>query len=228
MPAASSSDSEPSKPGIRPARDVAAGRVGEPDLEREARDDHADEHGDDRLEAAEAARLQREDHEGRDAGDQAGGEERDAEEQVEADRGADELGDVGRHRDRLGLQPEQARRAPAEALAAQLGQVPAGRDAELGAHRLDQHRHQVRGEDDPQQQVAVLRAAGDVGREVAGIDVGDRRDEGRAEERQQPADALALAAQRALGRLQHTRLARKRPLRRRCALVGRGGVIVTR
>ena len=41
-------------------------------------------------------------------------------------------------------------------------------------------------EDHPQQQVAEPRAAGDVGREVAGVDVGDGRDEGRAEERQRP------------------------------------------
>jgi hypothetical protein len=71
-------------------------------------------------------------------------------------------------------------------LAAQLGQVAPGGDADLGREVLDQHRHQVGAEQDPQQQVAVLRAAGDVRREVAGVDVGDARDEGRAEQAQTP------------------------------------------
>ena len=48
-------------------------------------------------------------HEGGDAGEERGREERQAREQVDADRGADELGDVGRHRDQLGLDPEQER-----------------------------------------------------------------------------------------------------------------------
>ena len=80
-----------------------------------------------------------------------------AEQQVQRDRRADELGQVGRHRDQLGLDPQPERDAAREVLAAQLGQVPAGRDADLGRQVLDQHRHQVRGEDHPQQQVAELR-----------------------------------------------------------------------
>ena len=42
-----------------------------------------------------------------DAREHAGGQERHAEEQVEAERGADELGEVAGHRDRLGLEPEE-------------------------------------------------------------------------------------------------------------------------
>ena len=95
-------------------------------------------------------------------------------------------------------------------VAADLGEVVAGGDAELRAHRLDQHRHQVRGQDDPEQQVAVLGARGDVGGEVARVDVGDRGDERRAEERPQPAQAPAPLGQRALRRLQHLLLAGQR------------------
>ena len=131
-----------------------------------------------------AAALQAEDREGDDRRDQAGGEQRDAEEQVQRDRRADELGEVGRHRDQLGLDPEPERDRPREVLAAELGQVLAGRDADLRRQVLDQHRHQVRGEQHPQQQVAELRAAGDVRGEVAGVDVGDARDERRAEHRE--------------------------------------------
>ena len=49
------------------------------------------------------ATLEAEDRERDDAGDQTGREQRHAEEQVKCDRGADKLGEVGRHRDQLGL-----------------------------------------------------------------------------------------------------------------------------
>jgi hypothetical protein len=68
----------------------------------------------------------------------------------------------------------------------QLGQVVARRDAHLPREVLDEHGEQVRRHDDPEEQVAELRAAADVRREVAGIDVRHRRDERRAEHRQDP------------------------------------------
>ena len=71
-------------------------------------------------------------------------------------------------------------------LAADLRQVPARGDAELRGQRLDQHRHQVRGDDHPDELVPVLRAAGDVRREVARVDVRDAGDERRPDERQEP------------------------------------------
>ena len=55
---------------------------------------------------------------------------------------------------------------------------PAG-DAQLGRQRLQQHRHQIAGDDDPQQGVAKLRAALDVGGEIARVDVGNAGDECR-------------------------------------------------
>ena len=58
--------------------DAGAGRVGLQHLEAEGDDDDADEDRDHGLEAPEAARLQREDHERRDAGQARGGEERHA------------------------------------------------------------------------------------------------------------------------------------------------------
>ena len=54
-----------------------------------------------------------------------------------------------------------------EALAAQLGQVVVGGDAQLGRQVLHQHRHQVGGEHHPQQRVAELGPALEVGGEVA-------------------------------------------------------------
>ena len=78
-----------------------------------------------------------------------------------------------------------------EVLAAELGQVAAGDHADLGRQVLDQHRHQVGREDHPQQQVAVLGAAGDVRGEVARVHVGHRGHERRAEQRQAVAHAAA-------------------------------------
>ena len=96
--------------GHEPLRDLPPGRrIGEEHLRRERDHDHADERGDHGLEPAEAARLQREDRERGGARDQRRREERDAEQEVEADRRADELGEVGRHRDHLGLEPEPRR-----------------------------------------------------------------------------------------------------------------------
>ena len=83
-------------------------------LEREAGDDHADERGDDGLEAPDAAQLGGQDRERDDAREQPGEQERHAEEQVEAERGADELRQVARHRDRLGLEPEEDAPAASE------------------------------------------------------------------------------------------------------------------
>src|SRR5207244_4105207 len=60
------------------------------------------------------------------------------------------------------------------------GEIAPRRDARLRGEVLDQHRHEVRGKHNPQQEIAELRSAGDVRREVAGVDVGHARDEGRA------------------------------------------------
>ena len=105
--------SVPAKPGTKRclATSPAVGlRVEE--LDHEGGDDDADERRDPGLQPAEAHLLEAEDREGAGAGEHPGREERDAEEQVEAERGADHLGDVGRHRDDLGLDPE-ADRGPA-------------------------------------------------------------------------------------------------------------------
>ena len=81
--------------------------------------DHADEHRDHGLERPEPPALEAEDREGRDARQDGRREEGEAEQEVEPDRRAEELGEVGRHRDRLRLEPEQDRRPPRRAARAQ-------------------------------------------------------------------------------------------------------------
>ena len=139
---------------------------------------------DDELEAARPAPgLHDEQHERDGAGDEAAPEQRDAEEQVEGDRAADDLGDVGRHGHELGLQPVRAaaqrlRMRPPE----HLGQAPARDDAELRREVLDEPGHDVAEHDDPDEQVAVAGAGRHVARDVARIEVGDAGDERRTDQ----------------------------------------------
>ena len=70
-------------------------------------------------------------------------------------------------------------------VAAGLGEVASGGDAEFDGQVLEQDRHEVGQHDDGQQSVAELRAAGQVGRPVAGIHVTDGDEEAGAGKRQQ-------------------------------------------
>ena len=63
-----------------------------------------------------------------------------------------------------------------------LRQRSAGHQAELGRQVLHQAGHHVGQHDHPDQQEAELRARADVGGDIAGVDVGDGRDEGRTEQ----------------------------------------------
>ena len=84
------------------------------------------------------------------------------------------------------------------------------RDPELRAHGLDEHRHEIGGEDDPEQEVAELRAGGHVRREVPRVDVGDGGDERRPEERpQRRAAPDGRPASDSCGGGEHPRLARE-------------------
>ena len=58
-------------------------------------------------------------------------------------------------------------------------------DAQLGRHVLQEDQHERAERDDPQQLVAELRAAGDVGSPVAGVDEADGDHEARPEVAQQ-------------------------------------------
>src|SRR5438874_7089540 len=101
------------------------------DLRQVAAADHADDRGDRRLERPEPEPLEPEDREGRDAGEYRGRKEADPEQEVESDRGPEELRQVRRHGDQLRLRPEAERGSARELLAADLRQVPPGGDPEL-------------------------------------------------------------------------------------------------
>ena len=105
-----------------------------------------------------------------------------AEQQVEPDGSAQELGKIGGDGGDFGGRPQGVGDGPAEVGAAVLGQREAGDNTQLGREKLDQDGHGVGPQQHPKQTIAELRAALDIGGEVPGIDVSDRSDEGRAEE----------------------------------------------
>ncbi len=85
-------------------------------------------------------------------------------------------------------------------VAAHFREIAAGDDAEFGRQRLEQHGDQIGEQHDPQQAVAVFRAGLDVGREIAGVHVGDRGDDRRAGKGEIGARPAVLAAQNGLRR----------------------------
>ncbi len=194
---ASRSDSVPLELGYEVAHDLAPVGLRDEDAERKGDRDYADEGRDRRLQPSKPVSLEAEDGEGSSADEERGGKKRHARQQMKAESGADDLRDVRRHRHELGLDPE-AVPGSGHRLAAGLGEVQAAGDAELRRERLDEHRHQVGADDDPDEQVAELRARGAARGEVARIDVGDGRDERRPEERPERPQAGTFARERRL------------------------------
>ena len=82
--------------------------------------------------------------------------ERNAEQQIEPDRGADHLGEIGGADRDLGQQPQRHRTRARKRVAAGLREVAPGGDAEPRAQRLQQDRHHVGQQRDGQQRVAEL------------------------------------------------------------------------
>src|SRR5712692_5366054 len=111
------------------AKDAAPRRVAPKDLEAERDHDEADKPRDHGLQLSEAPRLQAEDGEGKHARQQSRDEKWDAEHEVDPQRRAHKLGEVGRHRDELRLYPQEDDDRARKLIAANLGQAMAGRDA---------------------------------------------------------------------------------------------------
>ena len=151
----------------------------------EADRDHGEQPDDDGLERAlPASGLHGEDADRDDADDEPAERQRNAEQQVECDGAADDLGQVGGGGDQFGLHPERAAWPGRQPLAEQFGQAGAGDDAELRRLVLHEDGDRVGGDEHPDEQVAVFGAGGQVRCDVAGVDVGDGRDERRAEQQQ--------------------------------------------
>ena len=178
---ASSRLSVPAKRGTRPAASVGRHLDAQHVITKPSRIT-AEQPGDGPLERPVAAALQRQQPERDDAGDHAAGEQRDPEQQVQRDAPPITSARSVAMATSSACTHMPARHPAREVVAAQLRQVAPGGQAELGRQRLDQHGQQVGRDDHPEQQVAVLGAGGEVGGEVAGVDVGDGGDERRPEQ----------------------------------------------
>jgi hypothetical protein len=108
--------------------------------------------------------------------------QRHTQQEVEPKCGSEKLGQVGRHGHDFHQNPHADNDRFGKVRAAVLSQVHAGREAQLGRERLDEHGHEVAGENDPDQHVAELRAGLNVGREVTRVNVRDAGDERRPQE----------------------------------------------
>ena len=101
-----------------------------------AKGDCGDQGADDELDRAKPASVEHQDAVGQDGGDAHAGDERDVQEQRETDRAAEEFGEVGRHRRHFADDPQGPDHGLGEMVAAHLGQITPGDDAELGRQRL--------------------------------------------------------------------------------------------
>ena len=101
-------------------------RIGHRDLDREADRDDAEQRHDEGLDPAEAEVLHPQDQEHVERGDQHAELERNAEQEVEPDRGADHLGQIGGADRDLRQHPERPRHRARKRVAAGLRQVAAG------------------------------------------------------------------------------------------------------
>ena len=126
--------------------------------------------------------MDREQEQRHHADDDTPEEERQVEEDLQCDRAADDFGEVGGDGDDLGLPPVRESASLAEAITEQTRQRLPGDESELRGQVLDENGDEVRGHEHPDEEVPVLRTGGEIGRDVARIDIRDGRDEGRAEE----------------------------------------------
>ena len=169
--------------------DLAPVGIGQRHLHTEAHGDNQQGRYHEGFDPAEANVLQIKDEEHVERRDEHADLERNAEQQVEADRRADHFGEVGGADGDLGQQPKHVADRLGERVAARLGKVASRGEAETGAQRLQQDRHDVRHQGDAQQRVAELRASGERGCPVAGVHIADGNEVARSEEREETAPA---------------------------------------
>ncbi len=152
--------------------------------------DDPDERHHDPLDVPVAAGGDQEDLQ--DHGDRAPGQDRQPEQDLEAESAAQDLGHVGGDAGDHDAPAEHRGDRAGEAVVDVVGEAVAGHDAQSGGHALEQDEHECPQRDDPQQGVAELAAAGDVGGPVTGIDEAHGDDEPGTQEAQElPAEVQA-------------------------------------
>lgn len=153
------------------ARDLGEIGTGQSELRCEAKADQAQHPDDEKLDLSEAQPLHGENEKRvQRRGDDAE-RERQAEEQLQPDRRADDLGEVRRENPRLGEEPKSNGDRVGRMGPASLGEVESGADAEPRGKRLQHNGHQARQHGDKEQRRPELRAAGQRRGPIAGVHI---------------------------------------------------------
>ncbi len=126
------------------------------------------------------------------------GQQRNVEQEVQGDRRAQHFGQIAGDDGNFAQEPEREIDGARIGFAAGLGEVAAGDDSEPRAQRLQQDGHGVRHDQDPEQAVAEMRAAVEIGRPVAGVHVTDADEVGGAGEGEDAAPERAVVRAHAL------------------------------
>ena len=166
--------------------------AGQEDLEEEASSDRHHHRQDNRLHLPHPPLLEPQQQERVERRDQAPPEHRHAEEELQRDDRAQHLGQVTGGNRNLGQHPEH--RVDGERIlgAAGLRQVVLGHHPEPRRQRLKEHGHHVRHQQDPDQRITKPCAPLQISRPVARVHVPDTHQVRRPQEREQPAQRIAL------------------------------------
>ncbi len=152
------------------------------DFDEVADGDGGDEEEDDGLDGTHAEALEGEEEEDIGAGDDDGPEEGDMEEEVEGDGAAEDFGEIAGADGDFTEEPVGPACPAGVPVAAALGEVPAGDDAEARGDDLHEDGHDGGECDDPEESEFELGAALEVGAPVAGVHVADGDEDGGSDE----------------------------------------------
>ncbi len=174
--------------GVRdqPAGHLREGRLCHQDLNPKAHRHDGDEAEHKALDHADAEAGEPQQQQDVERGEQHAGEQGNVEQQVQADRGAEHFGQVAGCDGDLAEPPQRQVHGPRIGFAAGLREVPLAGDAEPGRQGLEQDRHEVRHDEDPQQLVTEFGAAFEIGGPVARVHVAHRNQVGGSREGEHP------------------------------------------
>ena len=189
------------------ARDLPEIDMRHGELRGEGKGDEPQERNDEQLDLAKARALEGQHHEGVEQRDGDADGERHAEQKLQADRRADDLGEIGRGDGGLGHEPQRDRGGFRKTRAAGLREVEAGGEPQPRAERLQYDGHQTGEHGREQQRAAVARAGGERGRPIAGVHIAGRDEIAGAEKDEEPPRERGAFARRD-GRAQISRPAR--------------------
>ena len=151
----------------------APDRVREENFIGEAEADAGDQGDHEGFDEAEAAALQGQNDEDVQRGEQNAEEQRDVEEEIEGHGGSQDFGEIAGGDGEFAADPEKNGHTARVVVAAGLGEIASGDDAEFRGECLQEHRKNVADQHDAEKRIAELGAAADVGGPVAGVHVTD-------------------------------------------------------